>query len=77
MTGNAIARAKKYDNPHRRCQLPAANSPARAQDYSSIFSAVTSSEFGILRPSVFAVLPLITSSKVVGCSTGRSPRFGE
>ena len=35
--------------------------------------AVTSSEFGTVRPSAFAVLRLITSSSLVGNSTGRSP----
>jgi len=36
-------------------------------------SAVASSLSGTVRPSVFAVLRLITSSNLVGCSIGRSP----
>src|SRR5947209_20454421 len=35
-------------------------------------SARASSEAGMSRPSVFAVLRLMTSSNFVGCSTGRS-----
>src|SRR5512138_230868 len=36
-------------------------------------SACASTDCGIVRPSVFAVFRLITSSNLVGCSTGRSP----
>jgi hypothetical protein len=36
-------------------------------------SAIVSSLSGIVRPSAFAVLRLITSSNLVGCSTGGSP----
>src|SRR5713226_2705600 len=35
-------------------------------------SARSSSDGGIVRPSAFAVLRLITSSNLVGCSMGRS-----
>src|SRR5262245_14730255 len=38
----------------------------------SITSARASRVSGTVRPSAFAVLRLITSSKLVGCSTGRS-----
>src|SRR6266576_3240682 len=38
-------------------------------------SASASSVGGISRPSVVAVLRLITNSNLVGCSTGRSPGF--
>src|SRR5262249_6695214 len=38
-------------------------------------SASASSLSGIWRPRAFAVLRLITSSNLVGCSTGRSPGF--
>src|SRR5262245_6151975 len=41
----------------------------------SIMSAVASSEPGTVRPSVLAVLRLITSSYLVGACTGRSPGF--
>jgi ABC-type uncharacterized transport system substrate-binding protein len=39
--------------------------------YSITSSAATSSVFGTVRPSAFAVLALITSSNLVGCITGR------
>jgi hypothetical protein len=35
-------------------------------------SACSRSDFGIVRPSLFAVLRLMTSSNFVGCSTGKS-----
>src|SRR5206468_10963868 len=38
-------------------------------------SARSSSDCGIVRPSVFAVLRLMMSSNFVGCSMGRSPGF--
>ena len=38
-------------------------------------SARSSSNCGIVRPSAFAVLRLITSSNFVGCRTGRSAGF--
>jgi ABC transporter substrate binding protein len=40
--------------------------------YSITWSARNSSVCGIVRPSAFAVLRLITSSNFVGCSIGRS-----
>ena len=39
-------------------------------------SARASTAGGIVRPSAFAVLRLITSSNLVGCSTGRVGRLG-
>jgi len=41
--------------------------------YSITWSARCSSDWEIVRPSAFAVLRLITSSNLVGCSIGRSP----
>src|SRR5262249_48243211 len=41
-------------------------------NHSITSSAVASSVWGIVRPSAFAVLRLITSSNLVGCSIGRS-----
>ena len=38
-------------------------------------SAIRRSERGIVSPSAFAVFMLMTSSKLVGCSTGSSPGF--
>ena len=43
--------------------------------YSITSSARESSDGGMVRPSAFAVLRLITSSNLVGCSTGRSAGF--
>jgi hypothetical protein len=43
--------------------------------HSMTSSARTSTELGTVIPSVFAVLRLITSSNLVGCSTGKSPGF--
>jgi hypothetical protein len=45
---------------------------ARKIIYSITSSALVSSVVGIVRPSALAVLRLITSSNLVGCSTGRS-----
>src|SRR6058998_2765920 len=41
--------------------------------YSMSWSARPSTDGGIVSPSAFAVLRLITNSNLVGCSTGRSP----
>ena len=40
--------------------------------YSITLSALTMTDSGTVRPSAFAVLRLMTSSNLVGCSTGRS-----
>jgi len=45
---------------------------AAAVHYSITRSARASSDGGIVRPRALAVLRLITNSKLVGCSTGRS-----
>jgi hypothetical protein len=42
------------------------------QGYSTTWSARSSKDCGIVKPSALAVLRLITSSNFVGCSTGRS-----
>ena len=42
------------------------------QHYSITSSARTRNDSGIVSPSAFAVLRLITSSNLVGCSTGKS-----
>jgi hypothetical protein len=47
----------------------------RHQGYSITSSATSSNSRGISRSSDLAVLRLITSSNLVGCSTGRSPGF--
>jgi hypothetical protein len=41
--------------------------------YSMTWSARNRSVCGIVRPRAFAVFRLMTSSNLVGCSTGRSP----
>jgi hypothetical protein len=51
--------------------------PTEWHDLTLVFYWITSSarastDGGIVRPSVFAVLRLITNSNLVGCSTGRS-----
>ena len=43
--------------------------------YSITSSASASNLSGIARPSIFAVLRLITNSNLVDCSTGRSAGF--
>jgi len=45
---------------------------ARFELYSITSSARASSDGGIVRPSALAVLMLMMSSNLVGCSTGRS-----
>src|SRR5262249_6373676 len=46
--------------------------PLQLRDHSMTSSARASNVGGISRPSVFAVLRLMTSSIFVGCSTGSS-----
>ena len=55
--------------------LSKGQSPTSALGYSITSSAITSRLCGIVRPSAFAVLRLITSSNLVGCSIGRSAGF--
>jgi hypothetical protein len=43
--------------------------------YWMTWSARPSSDGGIVSPSAFAVLRLMTNSNFVGCSTGRSARL--
>ena len=43
--------------------------------YSTTSSAIASTPDEIVRPSVLAVLVLMTSSNLIGCSTGRSAGF--
>src|SRR5262249_40448814 len=45
----------------------------RWKNYSITSSATASTPDGIVRPSAFAVLRLITNSNLVGACTGRSP----
>src|SRR6516162_5200331 len=63
-----------------RCERPrnrraAEQRDERAPPHSITSSARASSVGGTSRPSVLAVLRLITSSNLIGCSTGRSAGF--
>ena len=53
----------------------ATNAPQQMMRYSITSSAIASTPDGIARPSVLAVLRLITNSNLVGCMTGRSAGF--
>ena len=46
-----------------------------SSSYRMTLSALASSDGGIVRPRVLAVLRLSTNSNFVGCSMGRSPGF--
>src|SRR5207245_2754704 len=74
--------AKKPDNRHcrllrarreRPCRCTTENRDELPPSHSITSSARASNEGGTVRPSAFAVLKLITSSNLVGCSTARSP----
>src|SRR5207253_2394911 len=56
----------------RPCRRAAEQHDELPPPHSITSSARASSEAGMSRPSVFAVLRLMTSSNFVGCSTGRS-----
>src|SRR5262245_58450037 len=63
------------DEPHFGPPSPAfhESGTSRSQrSHSMTWSARSSSDGGIVRPSALAVLRLITSANFVGCSTGRS-----
>jgi hypothetical protein len=57
----------------RRNQRPPPLAERRRTGYSMTWSARSSSVCGIVSPSAFAVLRLITNSNCVACSMGRSP----
>src|SRR5262245_25288067 len=65
-----LARLLRADGkrPHRR---PTQNGNQLPPPHSITSSARASTVGGIVRPSAFAVLRLMTSSNLVGCSTGR------
>ncbi len=63
---------------HNEPALRATNGPMHCsnnRDYSITSSARASSVGGIAKPIALAVVRLITSSNLVGCSIGRSPGF--
>src|SRR5215472_18760203 len=62
-----------------RCDWPRNNSAEKCDElappHSITSSAVAIIDDGTVRPRSFAVLRLITSSNLVGCSMGKSPGF--
>src|SRR5262249_15023311 len=85
--GRPTARTALEETDHRHRRLlracrerPRDGSAADERDertplHSITSSASASSLSGMVRPSAFAVLRLITSSNLVGCMTGRSAGF--
>src|SRR5262249_24572676 len=63
------------DRPKKRrhCRRAGESQDERAALHSITSSARSRNGSGILRPSALAVLRLMTSSNLVGCSTGMSP----
>src|SRR5215472_12517293 len=64
----------RTEGPHDRCRA-AEQRDERAAFHSITSSASASSLSGILRPSAFAVLRLITNANLMDCITGRSAGF--
>src|SRR5262249_48176991 len=83
--GFTIGAAKQADHRHRRLLRASRERPRgrraaekryeRAPRHSITSSARASSIGGIVKPSALAVFKLMTSSKVVGCCTGRLAGF--
>jgi hypothetical protein len=65
-----LGRGLRLSGARHREQAEGAEEDASVH-YSITWSARRSSDGGIVRPSAFAVLRLITSSNLVGCCTGR------
>src|SRR5262249_46615625 len=61
------------ERPRNRCAAEQRDELAASHSITS--SASASNLSGIWRPSAVAVLRLITSLKIVGCWTGKSPGF--
>ena len=73
---NTTAQARVFVASYRAPNLfDRKGAPQQEPLYSITSSARASSVGGIVRPSAFAVLRLMTSSKVVACCTGRSAGF--
>ena len=82
---SAVGRSTVEESNQRRCRLlclrpkwPRGRRPAEQRDelaapHSITSSARRSSDVGNSMPIAFAVLRLMTSSYLTGCSTGRSP----
>src|SRR5262249_38484288 len=76
--GNHVGLAARQIAEAERCQHGEQDSAALgegARGHSMIRSARSSSDGGIVRPRTLAALRLITSSKVLACSTGSSAGF--
>ena len=77
----AVSSLGGFRTPAAECAAPSLKRPAsetrhrsRSQpDYSITSLAPTSTISGMAMPSVLAVLRLTTTSKIAGCSMGRSP----
>src|SRR5215813_1077374 len=63
------------DQRARRCERTESEDEVPARDHSITLSARSSTDCGIASPRALAVLLLIVSSNLVGCSIGRSPGF--
>jgi hypothetical protein len=78
---NAIGASARADRrrarnfAHSSGRIRRTSGPRACTRYSITWSARPSSDCGIVRPSAFAVLRLMTSSNVVGSSIGKSPGF--
>jgi len=65
-----VPTALNSSRPH--ALLSSTRGRREAAGYSITSSAISRKSRGIVRPSAFAVFRLMTSSNLVGCSTGRS-----
>jgi hypothetical protein len=75
-------RRRRFGSDRRKNETASENDCESAENreelaslHSITWSARKRMDCGIERPRAFAVLRLITSSNLVGCSTGRSPGF--
>src|SRR5262245_46716167 len=71
--GRQLPRLLRARRERPRCRPAAEERDELALVHSITSSAIASSDGGTVRPSALAVLRLITSSNLVGCSTGISP----
>src|SRR5262249_49925862 len=76
-TGTPRLLRPRRERPRRRRAAEQRDERAalHLRGHSITSSAMASTPGGIVRPSAFAVLRLITSSNLVGCTTGRSAGF--
>ena len=74
-TGHRSARLARQKMP-RAAVSNCSNVSVRKSNYSITSSARTSSEVGTSRPSALVAFRFITGSNLIGCSIGRSLRFG-